>query len=510
MVRKYIQPVELYPAYRYDVGDLQAGRRQKLQSVIGGISCGLAGAALGMGAAINGAEYETDIAGIPAQITTNLSTERHLKIKGEVVDPDSPSTDLGWVEFSDITHLPLSVDVQLYADAELVRSLMSSDMSNQINLLASDAYSEGRNAAMFFEKRILAGGLIGSTTAELGLITASRLSRQYRQQSAAKEFLGRSARVAGSMLAVTALAGGSIAATTSGRDWENSFEMHGEAANLITLSGRSDFEKYSDTALGKIINDIEEENACPDSSELDRNNPSDIVVTSYNIKRGDTLGVDAIAEQLRATNSDVIALQEVTDTTLEQLAEKLDMYPIHGWTIEADGFKYGNAVLTNLTMKHAYSYQLPSEEVESRHLLVTVMELEDGSEAVFANTHLTNMSAGVGDDRNKSIRKDQAEEVVKILNYEYYAKHPVVLMGDMNSTPESETHEILSDQLTDVPTAMDIPYPITSPTTGDTIDYIFSKPSRNYPYAELKPAEAILGGEKASDHCSVSSIFEIK
>lgn len=508
MSNRGFQAVEQYTRRQYDIDDLQTGRMKKLRSAIGGIGCGLAGAALGMGLAVNGAEYEAEIAGIPAEITTNISTERHLKIKGEVVDPESPSTDLGWIEFSDVTQLPLSIDVQLYADAELVKSFMGSDVSGRISLLSADARVEGQRAAKFFEKRMLYGGLAGSVTAELALITSSRLKRKHQTEGLATEFIKRSARTTGSFLTMASLVGGSIAATTINRDWDNSYEMHGESSALTEFSGRNDFYRYDDSALGKIINDIEQSNACPDSSELSRDNPSDIVVTTYNIKRGDTMGIEAIADQLQATNSDVIALQEVTETTLEQLAKELDMYPIHGWTIESGGFKYGNAILTNLTMKHAYSYQLPSDNVESRQLLVTVLELPSGDEAVFAATHLTNMSSGLTGDANKSIREDQANEVAKILDYQYYAKRPVVLMGDMNSTPESSIYDILNQNFADAVIESGQDHIVTTPTTGETFDYIYSKPGQAIDATSLLPAGATFGGDKASDHCSVSSVFE--
>ena len=509
MSSRRFQAVEQYTRRQYDIDDLQTGRMKKLRSAIGGIGCGLAGAALGMGLAVNGAEYEADIAGIPAEITTNISTERHLKIKGEVVDSESPSTDLGWIEFSDVTQLPLSIDVQLYADAELVRSLMGSDVSDRISLLSTDARVEGQKAAKFFEQRIIYGGLTGSVTAELALITGSRLNRKCQTEGMARELIKRSARATGSLLAMTSLVGGSVAATTINRDWSSSYEMYGESSELVNFSNRKDFERYGDSALGKIINDIEESNACPDSTELSRTNPDDIVVTTYNIKRGDTMGIGAVAEQLRATNSDVIALQEVTETTLGQLAEELDMYPIHGWTIESDGFKYGNAILTNLTMKHAHSYQLPSDDVESRQLLVTVLELPSGDEAVFAATHLTNMSSGLTGDANKSIREDQANEVAKILDYQYYAKRPVVLMGDMNSTPESSIYDILNQDFADAVIESGQNHIVTTPTTGETFDYIYSKPGRVIDATSLLPVAANFGGKQASDHCSVSSLIKV-
>ncbi|PTX94647.1 endonuclease/exonuclease/phosphatase family protein [Opitutus sp. ER46] len=181
--------------------------------------------------------------------------------------------------------------------------------------------------------------------------------------------------------------------------------------------------------------------------------PATIRVLTYNIHHGEGLdhAVDLprIAEIIRTTGADVVALQEVDrgvrrtagrDLSAE-LAALTGMKVAFGPNLAFQGGDYGNAVLSRFPIRAQRNTRFAHASAgEPRGVLQVELEVQ-GRRVLFLSTHLD-----VADNDAERVRA--VAELRRIVTAE--PGLPVVLGGDFNDVPASRTHGALSTFLSDV------------------------------------------------------------
>lgn len=176
---------------------------------------------------------------------------------------------------------------------------------------------------------------------------------------------------------------------------------------------------------------------------LDTFSSSDsIKIISYNIHYGISPKghpvLNNILSFLISSDSDIVCLQEVDYKTFrsyfqkqpEYIAKKLSMYYFYTPTQNMIKGQTGNMVISRYPIESSKEYTLSFDKYP-RKLQKTVIKAPFGDLAVF-NTHL---------DLTKSIRKNQIEEIIKILEK---CEEPFILTGDMNTSDLSELNKLFS------------------------------------------------------------------
>jgi endonuclease/exonuclease/phosphatase family metal-dependent hydrolase len=167
---------------------------------------------------------------------------------------------------------------------------------------------------------------------------------------------------------------------------------------------------------------------------------------------------------------DIVALQEVHRGTWQarfrdQLAELESRTGMHGFFAPSYvqwGGGYGNAILTRGQILHAEAHPLPCIG-EPRALLEATVRIDGATISVYA-THLTSWGR-----LNSAIRAEQ----LQCLGREVRAsRHPYLLMGDLNTHPESpEMEAFRRDNVAQLASRAVGP---TFPLWDEQIDYIFA------------------------------------
>lgn len=223
-------------------------------------------------------------------------------------------------------------------------------------------------------------------------------------------------------------------------------------------------------------------------------------VVSYNIHHGvgedGKLDLKRIAEIIKKQKPDLVALQEV-DNMVERsgkvdqaavLAKMLGMHHAFGKCIDLQGGGYGNAVLSKYPILNTVIHRLPGTG-EPRVVLEVEVKKDDKTLS-FASVHF--------DWRSEKVRMLQAKAVEK--NFTAH-KHPVILLGDFNARPESETMKFLSKTWTIVPKEGDR---LTSPANKprSEIDYILT-----HGMDASKATSKVLNEAVASDHRPILGVI---
>lgn len=237
--------------------------------------------------------------------------------------------------------------------------------------------------------------------------------------------------------------------------------------------------------------------------------PTTVKVMTYNIwgaRSGGIPGLQDLADVIKKANPDLVALQEVDKFTsrnskngdiAKELAKLTDMEYYFVKAINVSGGEYGDAVLSRLPIKETKGYRLtttPELGGELRSVARVTVE-RDGKEFYFISTHLDHLS-------NEANRIHQAKELNAIIED---LDKPVILGGDLNARPDSETIDLLKLQLTMGCTNCQF----TFPTTGAdrTIDYLMYAPLNAVKVLNYQVFDY---ASKESDHFPVVATFEIK
>ncbi|MFC6996792.1 endonuclease/exonuclease/phosphatase family protein [Rufibacter roseus] len=241
-------------------------------------------------------------------------------------------------------------------------------------------------------------------------------------------------------------------------------------------------------------------------------NPEKLRVLCYNIhyanppsKEKTFIDLDAIAKVINEANPDVVALQEVDVNTgrsgkineAKELAARTGMKAYYfGKAIDHDGGDYGVAILSKYDMFDTRTYPLPddrSTNPEPRVLATARIKTPSGFEFIFASTHL--------EVRREENRLMQMEEIGKIVNA---SSLPVVIAGDFNARPESETIKRLDALFARTCNPCEPTIPVINPNR--TIDYIAYRPKDKFQVVEHK----VIQETYASDHLPVFAVLQIQ
>ena len=248
---------------------------------------------------------------------------------------------------------------------------------------------------------------------------------------------------------------------------------------------------------------------CFGCSTFTRAEPEKMTVLSYNIHHGagtdGKLDLERIARIIREQQADLVALQEVdvkarrsggVDEAAE-LGRLTGMNVVFGKAMDFEGGGYGQAILSRWPIKEHAVHQLPQREGrEPRILLVTTIENPNGN-LVFACTHL--------DHQIEAVRMEQAAAINRILIQEGKSI-PVLLAGDFNAAPESDTMKTLFTIWIDA--AGDAAAPtIPARNPRRRIDYILGAPRASGMWKTV--SSEVLNEPVASDHRPVKAVLEL-
>ena len=181
-----------------------------------------------------------------------------------------------------------------------------------------------------------------------------------------------------------------------------------------------------------------------------------LTLLSYNIHSGvgldGVLDLSRIADVVDDSGADVVALQEVDRFRREQsafedqpgrLAQRLGMHLAYAANLDdepphpgAPRAQYGTALLSRLPLESSTNTLLPCFEGSEQRGLLESTVVVDGQPLRVLGTHLQWDS--------ETERTRQAEAIVAALD-----DRPVVLLGDLNTTPGSPAYRCLAARLED-------------------------------------------------------------
>ena len=211
---------------------------------------------------------------------------------------------------------------------------------------------------------------------------------------------------------------------------------------------------------------------------------------SYNIHHGEgmdgKIDIERIGKLIIDINPEVVGLQEVDSVVvrsgnidiMQLLSEQTGMYATFGYSILHDGGKYGNGVLTREKPVAVRKIALPGAR-EARSALIVELD-----KYVVINTHL-------------SLTNEERLQSVKIITdaVRTYDK-PVLLMGDLNATPDSAPIEFLKKEWQILSDTSKHTSPSVNPRS--TIDYILGYKAKGETYARYRAQ--VIDEQVASDH----------
>lgn len=215
--------------------------------------------------------------------------------------------------------------------------------------------------------------------------------------------------------------------------------------------------------------------------------------------------LQALAEVIRAQDPDFVVLQEVdvfTNRTGKTVHQARDLGELTGmdWhfakAIDISGGQYGDAVLSKHEILERYDYHLsvsPEQTGENRSVCMIQVRVKNKTFYV-ASTHLDHL----GSETSRIYQARQLREIVENTDGD------LLIGGDFNATPESETFAIVKEYLEPgAKSGFQFTFPSDNPNR--TIDYIFYKPTGNITVQNYTVVRA-----KASDHCPVTATLKIK
>lgn len=237
----------------------------------------------------------------------------------------------------------------------------------------------------------------------------------------------------------------------------------------------------------------------------DRSSPLPLRVLTYNIHHGagtdGRIDLPRIAATMRAAKPDLVALQEV-DCVVQrsglvdqasELARLTGMQMVFGGNLALGEGAYGNAVLSRLPIKEHRNHALPRfDEGEQRGVLEVVLEWPSGGTIRVLATHLDHRHA----DRE---RVASAAEINRLARQ--HAGQPMLLAGDLNATPRSNTLRVLRKQWRSSPPVPTVP--VDRPTRQ--IDYVLVSPPARWRFRETR----VLEESVASDHRALLAVLEL-
>lgn len=232
-----------------------------------------------------------------------------------------------------------------------------------------------------------------------------------------------------------------------------------------------------------------------------------IRVLSYNIHHAappsasGKIDLDAIAAVIKESNADLVGLQEVDVRVsrsmnvdqAQKLGELTGMHYFFAKGIDLEQGEYGTLILSKHKIVAKHWYELPMlKSSEGRALGVIDVEFPDGDIIAFANTHL---------DLYEENRIAQAAFINALAKE---SKKPMILVGDLNATPESAVIKQFEQQFVRNKDTNGPTFPNVDANTE--IDYIMLSKKTKFSWK----AYNIIPEDYASDHLPLFAEIEIK
>lgn len=226
-------------------------------------------------------------------------------------------------------------------------------------------------------------------------------------------------------------------------------------------------------------------------------------VLTYNIHHanppghGELIDLEAIADVIKRSGAELVALQEVDVNTLrsgkgvdqaQELGRLTGMHAYFVKGIDFQGGQYGIAILSKFPFLATDSVRLPMEADsggEPRVLAMATVEPRKGEKLVFANTHL---------DLKPQNRHLQMEAIVGHLKEQ---RLPVILGGDFNAQPESDVIAGFDRFFYRSSVADGYTIPVVNPTRE--IDFLMFRPQNKFRVRKHQ----VIDEQYASDHLPV-------
>jgi endonuclease/exonuclease/phosphatase family metal-dependent hydrolase len=231
-------------------------------------------------------------------------------------------------------------------------------------------------------------------------------------------------------------------------------------------------------------------------------------IMTYNIRHGapvnqsnDDVHLEGIAAAINQQKPDLVALQEVDSMTrrapvneAEELGKATGMYYYFSKTIDYQGGKYGDAILSRfpiLATEHRM-LALPDPSGEQRAVAVITVEPYQGVKLNFASTHLD------------LVAENRTAEVGELIDMSKQSAYPLILCGDLNATPDSKEMQTLQTEFV-FPCVVNCPLTFPSDGPKSTIDYIISNPAASKLFHVL--SYNAIQNIQASDHLPLMGYF---
>lgn len=197
-------------------------------------------------------------------------------------------------------------------------------------------------------------------------------------------------------------------------------------------------------------------------------------ILSYNIHHGcdihEKLQLKGIADIITKSKADIVGLEEVDSVCNRSgntdqakiLSELTGLHYAYVRHFAFDSGSYGLALLSRFPITKVINKRLPvltQINGNTRALLWAKVELSSGKEILVLVAHL--------DYRSDSSRRRQSKIITGLVKKEHT---PVILLGDLNATPDSKTISNLNRYFKDTNSPDDFTYPADGPEKK--IDYI--------------------------------------
>jgi len=237
--------------------------------------------------------------------------------------------------------------------------------------------------------------------------------------------------------------------------------------------------------------------------------PATLRVLTYNIHHGEgmdrKLDLERIATVINEAKPDLVAVQEV-DRGVERtgrvdepaaLARRTGLRAVFEKNITYQGGDYGNAVLSRFPVESYENHHLPqSIPGEQRGALEVRIRVKDRP-IVFIATHL---------DYHPEEGERLASVAVLKGIVERYGRTPVIVAGDFNAVPESETMRRAFGFLRDTfDPAGSERFTFPADAAASRIDYVLYNASPSLTCVEYR----IIPEAVASDHRPVLAVFRV-
>ncbi len=225
---------------------------------------------------------------------------------------------------------------------------------------------------------------------------------------------------------------------------------------------------------------------------------------SFNIQHGkdfinQVIDLDLMVDTIKKCQAEIIGLNEVfgesvDDTSqAEIIARKLGYFVYFGKAIDYKGRPYGNAIISKYKFKSCETIMIPDPERNTNEFYETRCIIK----AEFDNPSFTTLVTHFG-----LAQSEQTNAVETMVNVIKSIDTPIVLMGDLNMTPNHPKlvpiYQLLNDTLMNTKL---LSFPSVNPNRK--IDYIFVS-------KDINILDANIPSIVASDHFPHTATLDIR